>query len=111
MQIQKVRQINMYEVISKDSGERIALCEQPRYVKINANSGAFIQCDREDAEGVAVNGEVYSLNNQLEGKPEAVIIETDTGAAILTAEQQAAEILKIKAAICELDLASGQEAE
>ena len=101
----------MYEVISKDSGRRIALCEKPRYVKLNEASGAFIRCERDKAEGVAVNGNIYSLDGRLEGKPEAAINEVDTGGAILTAEQQASEILKIKAALCELDLATEQGAE
>ena len=98
----------MYEVIRKDTGERIAICEHPRYVLRNELSGAFIQCDREDAEGVAVNGEVYSLNNQLAGKPEAIVNELDAGTALAGADSTAAEILKIKAALCELDLAGGE---
>ena len=98
----------MYEVISKDSGERIALCEKPRYVKLNGQSGAFIQCEKAEAEGVAVGGELYSLNNKLEGKPEAKLNEIDSGEFIFAASGQAREILDIKAALCELDLAGGE---
>ena len=98
----------MYEVIDHDSGQRLALCEQPRYVRINPNSGVYIQCSAEQAEGVAVDGAVYSLNNQLEDRPEVKICEVDTGAIMADAAQQTAEILKIKAALCELDLATEQ---
>ena len=99
----------MYEVIKKDSGQRIAICEQPRYVLRNELSGAFIQCDREDAEGVAVGGEVYSLNNQLDGKPEAMINEIDGGVVVFDHDSDLAgmhgDLLDIQTALCELDLA------
>ena len=98
----------MYEVINKENGQRIALCEQPRYVKSSKYSGAFIQCGRKEAEGVAVNGEVYSLNGRLKGRPEAGIYEIDGGKFMAEVEKQAQDLLNIKAALCELDLAGGE---
>ena len=101
----------MYEVIEQASGRRLALCEQPRCIKINPNSGVYIRCKQSEAEGVAVNGEVYSLNGRIPDRPEAKICELDAGAIAASAEQQASELLKIKAAMCELDLANEQEDE
>ena len=99
----------MYEVIDHDSGQRLALCEQPRYVRINPNSGVYIQCSAEQAEGVAVDGTVYSLNNQLDGKPEAMINEIDCGVVVFDYDSDLAgmhgDLLDIQTALCELDLA------
>ena len=92
----------MYEVISKDTGQRLALCEQPRYVRINPDSGVYIQCSADQAEGVAINGTVFTLSDQVK------VCEVDTGTIMTDAAQQADEILKIKAALCELDLAGGE---
>ncbi|MBQ8693454.1 MAG: hypothetical protein IJ520_09960 [Synergistaceae bacterium] len=92
----------MYEVISKDSGQRLALCEQPRYVRIIPNTGVYVQCSADQAEGIAVNGTVFALSDQVK------VCKVDTGAIIADAAQQASEILKIKAALCELDLAGGE---
>ena len=94
----------MYEVIKKDTGERIAICEQPRYVRLNKTSGAFIQCSRDEAEGVAVNGTVYKLKDNAE----VSINEIDSGEIILAVNGQAKELLEIKAALCDLDLAGGE---
>ena len=98
----------MYEVINKENGQRIALCEQPRYVRIKEQSGAFIQCSRKEAEGIAVNGEVYSLNGRLTGRPETEVHEIDGGKLMAEVEKQAQDLLNIKAALCELDLAGGE---
>ena len=100
----------MYEVISKDSGQRIALCEQPHYIRLNPNSGAFVQCNAAQAEGIAADGTAYSLDGKLKGRPEVKLCKLDAGAIMSLAEKQDSEILKIKAALCELDLA-GEEPE
>ena len=98
----------MYEVINKENGRHIAFCEQPRLVRIKEQSGTFIQCSRNEAEGVAVNGEVYSLGGRLTGRPEVDIHEIDGGKLMAEAEKQAQDLLNIKAALCELDLAGGE---
>ena len=98
----------MYEIINKENGQRIAFCEQPRLVKIKEQSGAFIQCSRNEAEGVAVNGEVYSLGGKLTGRPEAYIHEIDGGKFMSEVSKHTQDLLNIKAALCELDLAGGE---
>ena len=94
----------MYEVIKKDSGERIAICEKPRYVKLNEQSGAFIQCSKDEAEGIAISSAVYKLKDNAE----VSINEIDSGEFILAVNDQAKELLEIKAALCDLDLAGGE---
>ena len=98
----------MYEVINKENGQHIAFCEQPRLVRLNKQSGAFIQCSPEQAEGVAVNGEVYSLDGKLTGHTEADIYEIDSGKFMAEVEKHTQDLLNIKAALCELDLAGGE---
>ena len=49
----------MYAIISK--GELLALCERPRYVKRNEETGAYVEAAEAEALGIAVGGEVYNL--------------------------------------------------
>ncbi len=44
----------MYEVISES--KRVALCEEPRYIKVKPESGCYIQAEADEAEGIAING-------------------------------------------------------
>lgn len=53
----------MYRIIL--DGEIILQSQSPRWVKINPSSGAWIQCDYQDAECLAINGKRYSI----EGRP------------------------------------------
>lgn len=48
------------------NGERLSLCEAPRYIKINPNSGCFIQAEEDDAQGIAVFGQPYNLPGHTE---------------------------------------------
>ena len=50
----------MYAIISK--GELLALCERPRYVKRNEETGAYVEAAEAEAIGIAVGGEVYNLS-------------------------------------------------
>ena len=47
----------MYAIISK--GELLALCERPRYVKRNEETGAYVEAAEAEAIGIAVGGDVY----------------------------------------------------
>ena len=46
----------MIQVIS--DGVVVAVCDKARYVRVKPSTGAFIQCDKELADGIAVNGQV-----------------------------------------------------
>ena len=98
----------MYEVINK--GERVALVETPRYIKVKQSTGAYVETDAEHAEGVAINGKgVYSLNGKLKNLPEAEVREVDGGVFVFDHEHDLAgvhdSLLDIETALCELDLA------
>ena len=97
----------MYEVISQ--GERVALVETPRYIKLKPSTGAFIETDEQHAEGVAINGKgVYSLNGKLKKLPEAEVRKIDGGEYVFDHEHDLAgvhgSLLDIETALCELDL-------
>ena len=49
----------MYAIISK--GELLALCERPRYVKRNAETGAYVEAAEAEAIGIAVGGPVGAI--------------------------------------------------
>lgn len=36
-----------------------------RYIRLNPKSGSYIQCSEQDAEGVAVNGNLYNLPGKI----------------------------------------------
>lgn len=54
----------MYIITSQN--ERIALCEAPRYIKVNPQNGCFIQTQETDAQGIAVMGNPYNLPGHTE---------------------------------------------
>ena len=62
----------MYAIISK--GELLALCERPRYVKRNEETGAYVEAAEAEAIGIAVGGEGYNLpgGTALPDPPEAL---------------------------------------
>lgn len=117
----------MRAIISE--GRLIALCEEPRYVKLNTESGAYVQTTEKDAEGIAVSGEVYNLpgGTAIPERPEALIDERDAAeyvfgnrvrieeneAAIVDAEDALCEtnaetdarLTEVEDALCELDAA------
>ena len=49
----------MYAIISK--GELLALCERPRYVKQNEETGAYVEAAEAEAIGIAVGGPVGAI--------------------------------------------------
>ena len=97
----------MYEVISQ--GERVAIVETPRYIKVKPSTGVYIETDEKQAEGVAINGKgVYSLNGKLKDLPEAEVRKIDGGVFVFGHEHDLAgvhnSLLDIETALCELDL-------
>lgn len=123
----------MYAIISK--GELLALCERPRYVKRNEETGAYVEAAEAEAIGIAVGGEVYNLPGAAppsptqpealaqEGEAEeyvfrnhARIIENEeaTNAAIVAMEEAMCEmdssseerLTAVEEALCELDSAA-----
>jgi len=78
----------MYEIIS--GGVLIALCETPRYIKRKEKTGAYIEATAEDAEGIAVGGDIYNLpgGSAIEGAPEAAIRPAESGECIFRTQKE-----------------------
>lgn len=72
----------MHKIIK--GGKTIALVDEPRFVKVNPASGAYIRCSAADAEKIAVGGEAYD-------KSEAMAVPVDGGEYIFEMEQAAKE--------------------
>lgn len=72
----------MYAVIS--GGALLSLCDRPRYVKKNEESGAYVEAEEGQAVGISVNGTLYNLpgGTAIEGAPEAVVSEVEIGELI-----------------------------
>lgn len=125
----------MYAIISK--GELLALCERPRYVKRNEETGAYVEAAEAEAIGIAVGGEVYNLpgGTAIPDAPEALaqegeaeeyvfrnharIIENEeaTNAAFVAMEEAMCDmdssseerLTAVEEALCELDSAANPE--
>ena len=79
----------MYKIIS--AGKIVALCDAPRYVTRNPDTGALVETTAEDAIGVSVAGTLYNLNggSGIPDAPEAVVSEVEGGEMVFIAISQA----------------------
>ena len=80
----------------------------PNYVKKKLESGAWIKSSKDDAEGIAVLGEIYSLPNKppIENKAVANVKEIDGGTIIFEmsnkTKDNALKVVDIQEALCDL---------
>ena len=121
----------MYAILS--GGALVALCDKPRYVRLNPDSGAYVEAAPEEAIAVSVNGDLYNINggSAIPDAPQAVVSEGDgaeyvfhnrarivkneetTGAAVVLLEEALCEqdaateerLSTVEEALCELDSA------
>ncbi|MCD7732392.1 MAG: hypothetical protein LUH56_03010 [Oscillospiraceae bacterium] len=101
----------MYAVISE--GALVALCDKPRYVKINENTGLYVRAEKEDAIGISVNGKLYNLpgSSVIAGAPEAIVRDGDVSEYVFSnrarievnAESTETAFVSVENAVCELD--------
>lgn len=113
------------------AGALLALCERPRYVKRNPESGAYVEAEEAEAEGLAVGGDLYNLpgGTAIPDAPEAIVsdmdgaelifqnrahigkVEASTGAAVISIEEALCDLdetatdrlAAVEEALCELD--------
>lgn len=108
----------MYAILS--GGALLALCDKPRYVKVNEASGAYVEADEAEAIGVSVNGDLYNINGgeAIPDAPEAIITQGDVSEYVFSNRVRIAEneestntaVVEIEEALCELDTASAENA-
>ena len=106
----------MYAILS--GGVLLALCDKPRYVKVNEVSGAYVEADEAEALGVSVNGDLYNINggDTIPDAPQAVITQGDVSEYVFRNRVRIAEneentntaVVEIEEALCELDAASAE---
>ena len=80
----------MYK-ISTVEGDLIAQTDEPRFVKFNSESGAWIRCTPEFAQCIAVNGVRYSLAGRepVEDAPIVAFVQkVDAGTLQLDADKK-----------------------
>lgn len=80
----------MFSIIS--NGEVIAYCDQPRYIKLKVASGAFIQTDKDSAQGIAVKGIPFNLHGHQEITRIEVNEETGAAEKVIVPEAFVSEI-------------------
>ncbi len=104
----------MYAILS--GGELLALCDEPRYIKINEKTGTYIRASAEDAIGIAVNGATYNLpgRSDIADAPQVVIRTGDVSEYVFRNKAQikenedstSAAIVAVEDAICSMDESS-----
>lgn len=80
----------MYK-ISTVEGELISQTDDPRFVKLNPESGAWVRCDAINAQCLAANGVRYSLAGRepVEDAPIVVFVQkVDAGALQLKTDKK-----------------------
>lgn len=104
----------MYAILS--GGVLLALCDKPRYVKVNEASGAYVEAEEAEAIGVAICGDLYNLvgGTAIPDAPEAIITHSDIAEYVFrnrvrieeNEETQGAAIIGMEDALCEQDAAN-----
>ena len=98
----------MYKIVS-DTG-LVAICEDLRFVRKKASTGAWIQSDEAEAQAIAVRGELYGFgDHEVEDRPTVTIMKIDGGewVADTYVEENAykTDIAALEDALCEMDSA------
>lgn len=104
----------MYAIIS--GGKVLVLSEKPRYIKKHETTGVYVEAQKPEAIGIAVNGRLYNIRggNAIPGAPEAVAVEGDIAGYVfrnrekITENETAANaaIAEVEDALCDMDMAA-----
>ena len=89
----------MFKIYS--GGKAIAYCDKPRYIKKNPSSGSYIVADQAAAEGVVINGKIYSIPGKepINGAEVAIISEGDISEEVIEIQNAAAESNAVNAIV------------
>ena len=97
----------MYRIVSE--GKIVSLCENLRYVKRKQSTRAYIQCNEEEAEAIAVRGTLYNIQGKTDTPdiPIAEITVVDNGEFVFNNYVDRYnfddKITAIEDAMCEMD--------
>lgn len=98
----------MFRITKRENAEVIGIVEHPRYIVYDKASNSFFRAfGKDDADGIAVRGQVYNFGNneKLKGYPFADIAEVDGAALIATLQaeknQLQVELTETQAALIE----------
>lgn len=104
----------MYAILS--GGALVALCDKPRYVRLNPESGAYVEAEPEEAIAISVKGDLYNLpgGTAIPDAPEAVVREDDVAEYVFrnrariveNEETTGAAVVQLEEALCEQDTAT-----
>lgn len=104
----------MYAILS--GGALLALCDKPRYVRLNPDSGAYVEAAPEEAIAISVNGDLYNINggSAIPDAPEAIVREDDMAEYVFgnrariaeSEETTGAAVVQLEEALCEQDAAT-----
>ena len=94
--------------IYKD-GIVFAMTEKPNYIKLHPD-GFYVLCDKDEAQGVAVNSVPYALTEgSLPDCEVVVVVETDGGSILHQTKVESVEgIAMVEEALCEVDTATDE---
>ncbi len=104
----------MYAILS--GGTLLALCDKPRYVCLNPDSGAYVEARPEEAIAVSINGNLYNINGSsaIPDAPEAIVKKDDMAEYVFGNRARIAEnekatgaaVVQLEDALCEQDTAT-----
>jgi hypothetical protein len=107
----------MYKIIDTDNGKIIGYTNKVLYIRLKTETGSYVSCKYEAAEGVVFNSVPYNLSGHTmkEELKTVAVSEDDDGAVIVQivadSEGRTGDVLcevdtsieEIKDALCEID--------
>lgn len=107
----------MYKIIDTETDKIIGYTNKVLYIRLKAETGCYVSCKRENAEGIAFNSVPYNLSGHTmkEELKTVAVSEDDDGTVIVQivadSEGRTSDVLcdldsdieEIKDALCELD--------
>lgn len=95
----------MFKIIEAETGKLLSISDSLRYIKLNTSSNCFIQCNKDDAEGIAINSIPYNFFNSdlIENANHAIINEIESSEVLTSSIKNKDNIIFLEDAVCDLD--------